>query len=58
MTPGTTFNFSVYAVDNYFTGNLTDAIENMTYTLDTPRFVPSAYAAVASGRTSSGSAQR
>jgi subtilisin family serine protease len=43
LTPGTTFTFSVYAFDNYFTGNLTDAIEGMKYTLDTPRFAPSAY---------------
>lgn len=46
LTPGMTFSFSVYAFDNYFTGNLTDAIEGMTYTLDTPRFVPSASAPV------------
>jgi minor extracellular serine protease Vpr len=32
------FNFSVLAFDNYFTGNLTDSIENMTYTLGTPKF--------------------
>jgi subtilisin family serine protease len=36
---GTTpFDFSVYAFDNYFTGNLTDSITNMTYTPATPRF--------------------
>ena len=46
LTPGTTFDFSVYAFDNYFTGNLTDAIEGMTYTLDTPRFAPSSPAPV------------
>lgn len=46
LTPGTTFDFSVYAFDNYFTGNQTDAIEGMTYTLDTPRFVPSSFAPV------------
>ena len=38
MTPGTKVDFSVYAFDNYFTGNLTDAIEGMTYTLATPRY--------------------
>jgi subtilisin family serine protease len=32
------FDFSVYAFDNYFTGNLTDAIVGMTYTPSTPRF--------------------
>src|SRR5207245_1548487 len=38
LTPGTQFNFSVFAFDNYFTGALTDAIQGMTYTLGTPRF--------------------
>ena len=46
LTPGQTFSFSVFAFDNYFTGNLTDSIEGMTYTLDTPRFVPSSFAPV------------
>ena len=41
LTPGTKFDFSVFAFDNYFTGFLTDAIQNMTYTLSTPRFVGS-----------------
>jgi len=41
MTPSTQFDFSVYAFDNYFTGALTDFIEGMTATLDTPRFVGS-----------------
>ncbi len=38
LTPSTKFTFSVYAFDNYFTGNLTDAIENMTHTLSTPKY--------------------
>lgn len=38
LTPESTFSFSVYAADNYFTGNLTDAIENMTYTPAKPRY--------------------
>lgn len=41
MTPSTQFDFSVYAFDNYFTGNLTDAIEGMTYTAGVPRYVAS-----------------
>jgi len=41
LTPTTKFDFSVYAFDNYFTGNLTDAIEGMTYTPGTPRYVGS-----------------
>jgi hypothetical protein len=41
LTPTTTFNFSVIAFDNYFTGNATDAITGMTYTPATPRFVGS-----------------
>jgi hypothetical protein len=39
MSLSTKFTFSVFAFDNYFTGNLTDALENMTYQFDTPRFV-------------------
>jgi subtilisin family serine protease len=38
LTAATQFDFSVYAFDNYFTGDLTDAIEGMTYTPATPRF--------------------
>jgi hypothetical protein len=38
LTPDTQFNVSVYAYDNYFTGNLTDAIEGMTYTAGAPRY--------------------
>lgn len=41
MTPATQFDFSVFAFDNYFTGEQTDAIENMTYTGSLPRFVAS-----------------
>jgi subtilisin family serine protease len=41
LTPSTKFNVSVYAFDNYFTGNLTDAIVGKTYTGDTPRYVGS-----------------
>ena len=43
LTAGTTFDFGVYAFDNYFTGELTDALEGMRYTLDTPRYVPAAF---------------
>ncbi|QPF73325.1 S8 family serine peptidase [Roseateles sp. DAIF2] len=32
------FSFSVYAFDNYFTGDLTDAVVNMKHTLSAPRF--------------------
>ncbi len=39
LAPGSQFRFSVYAIDDYFTGNVTDAIENMTYTLASPAFV-------------------
>lgn len=38
LTPDTQFNVSVYAFDNYFTGNLTDSIESMTYTAGAPRY--------------------
>ena len=39
LTPHSRFNFSVFAFDNYFTGNETDSIERMTYTPDQPRFM-------------------
>src|SRR5206468_11034502 len=42
LTPSSKFTYSVYAFDNYFTGNLTDALENMTFTLGTPRWQLSA----------------
>src|SRR5437773_1384771 len=41
LTPSTQFRFSVLAVDNYFTGAVTDAVVGMTYTLNTPRYVGS-----------------
>ena len=44
------FDFSIYAFDNYFTGNLTDAIENMTFSFAAPRLAASGVpAAVAPG---------
>jgi len=39
LTPDTQFDFAVLALDNYFTGELTDAMEGMTYTPSAPRFV-------------------
>lgn len=36
----TPFNFTVLAFDNYFTGNLTDAIGPMNYELDMPQVFP------------------
>ena len=39
LTQDTQFDFSVLALDNYFTGEATDAIEGMTYTPAAPRFV-------------------
>ncbi len=38
LTTGGQFQFSVYAIDDYFTGNITDAITNMSYTLGSPAF--------------------
>lgn len=38
ITPDSKLTFSVYAFDNYFTGNLTDAIEGMVYTPSTPKY--------------------
>jgi hypothetical protein len=54
LTPATKFNFSVYAFDNYFTGDLTDYIEGMTYTAGVPRYFGSGIpaAGVPAGGTS------
>jgi hypothetical protein len=41
LTPNATFDFSVFAGDNYFTGLLTDGITGMTYTPALPRFIGS-----------------
>jgi subtilisin family serine protease len=41
LTPATQFDVAFFAFDNYFTGALTDAIEGITLTLGTPRFVGS-----------------
>jgi subtilisin family serine protease len=38
VAPGTTMRFSVYAFDNYFSGNLTDSIEGMLFTPGLERF--------------------
>jgi len=38
LTQGSRFSFDVYAFDNYFTGSLTDAVEDMTFTVGTPRY--------------------
>jgi subtilisin family serine protease len=38
LAQGSKFTFGVYAFDNYFTGGLTDAVENMTFTAGAPRY--------------------
>jgi len=38
LTSTSQFDFSVFAFDNYFTTNLTDSIENMTFSFAAPRF--------------------
>ena len=38
VAPGTTMKFSVFAFDNYFSGNLTDSIEGMLFTPGKARF--------------------
>jgi Subtilase family len=40
LTPATPFTFSVFAFDNYYTGNLTDIIGPMQYELDSPQVYP------------------
>lgn len=42
LTQGAQFDFHVLARDNYFSGAVTDAIENMTFTVGTPKFAASA----------------
>ena len=39
ITDDTTFDFAVQAIDNYFTGNVTDEVGPMTYTPSTPKFM-------------------
>jgi hypothetical protein len=51
ITPASKINFSVYAFDNYFTGYLTDSVENMTYTPGTPRFTAADVTVPAGGST-------
>ena len=41
LTPTSQFKFSVLAVDDYFTGNITDRIDNMVFTAGVPRFFAS-----------------
>ncbi len=41
LTPNAKFSFNVLAVDNYFTGNVTDQINGMVYTAGVPKFVTS-----------------
>jgi minor extracellular serine protease Vpr len=38
LTPTSKFSFSVLAVDDYFTGNITDSITNMVFTPGVPKF--------------------
>jgi minor extracellular serine protease Vpr len=52
LAAGTQFRFSVYAFDDYFTGALTDSIENMTVTLGTPKWdIPNGTGIVGSARS-------
>lgn len=46
LSDGQTFDFSVYAFDNYFTGDRTDAIEGMSFTYGQPAFVVDDYITV------------
>ncbi len=38
VAAGATLKFGVFVFDNYFSGNLTDSIEGMRFTPDSPRF--------------------
>ena len=39
LAPGQSFDFTALAVDNYFSGLITDEIAGMTYTVGSPKFV-------------------
>lgn len=57
--PSTQMRVSVYAFDNYFTGNLTDSIEDMVLTPGLPKYGPlTSSGAVAPGRFYSFTPQR
>lgn len=52
ITAGQTFSYSVYAFDNYFSGAMTDAIEDQTYTWGETKYTPTGQVTVpANGRT-------
>ncbi len=38
LSRGSTFDFSVLAYDNYFSGNVTDVIEGQTWTVGSPKY--------------------
>lgn len=40
LTSGQTFSYSVYALDNYFSGSLTDSIVDQVHTLGDPKYTP------------------
>lgn len=46
---GTTLGISLYAYDNYFTGNLTDAVTNMKFTPGSPRYSASLFGSAPKG---------
>jgi hypothetical protein len=55
ITAGQTFSYSVYAFDNYFTGNLTDAIEGQVFTAGEQLYAAEPYVETdAKSRTSLG----
>ena len=47
LNAGSAFDFSIYAFDNYFSPQVTDAIEGMTYTPALPRFTASGVSSTA-----------
>jgi hypothetical protein len=47
LVPGQTFSFRVLAFDRYFTGHLEDSVNDMKYTVGSPRYgVPAAHVTV------------
>ena len=53
VAPTTTLTMDVLAIDNYFTGNVTDSVTGLKFTPGNPRFsVAESFGAVATGGSS------
>jgi len=52
MATGSTFDFDVYAFDNYFSGRQTDSVQGMSWTVGSPRYSAASALTVPPGATS------